>query len=245
MPEFNIPLAQNDAIYASVINGGEVGWAPQGAQADGSLWISAKQYSIYEMTQSASLISSFSITVSTYIGVEVDTNGCIWHTNINTNQIIQRDQTGSIISSFSSPSGQPEGVAIDGNNCVWTTEDSGSYPNFYGFYKHTNGGSLIQSFAFPSNAQPGFAGIAFDSSQCLWFTNDTGSSIYKLDQSTSVISTFSMSNELFGITIDSNDSLWLVNPISPDYYIFKSNQNLSYVDSISSPLYTWDLGIFI
>jgi len=175
---------------------------PTGVAVDKNddLWLSNGSdsvYFVYPDFPDTSAIPQFATPGAGPQGLDLDSNSCIWLAEIFAESIYQLNQYGSVESQISSPGASPIGVALDSNDCIWNS-DSGSAC----IYKLDQSGNIETQFN-----TPGSSGVTVDDNSCLWVANTD--SIYKLDQTGSVITSSSIvsrvsSRSASTVTLDSD-----------------------------------------
>lgn len=208
MPELLIELEQNDAIYASVIDGGEVAFASQTPVGPtGCAWIGTFGFSVYLTNYNGSILNSSYLYESDGLGL--DSNDCFWSAGANAGSVYKTDYSFNYLDSFSFPGTSVYGLDVDSYDSIWTG-DSVADASLYHFDQT---GSLVETIYFPQPDGP--IGVGIDSNDSLWLADSyQPDEIRHMNRSGSVIDSFAFpENGLEDIAVDSqrDDSIWVNN----------------------------------
>lgn len=204
MPEFNLPLDSNDALYASQISGGEVAWGPQ---VGGYLWIGMEDTGcIHKTDTSYSTITQIAGPSTNPRALTLDNQISLWVGTTNYNTCIYHiDQSGSVIDSLYWDQGVTyiNGLSYDlDTGCIWMCHRSPEV-----MYRLNQDGSILESFSLSTNFPKG---VDLDNDKSLWTgTYFDGYSMYKYNQNGSVIDSFGSPHVPDGVGINSDGSIWL------------------------------------
>lgn len=138
--------------------------------------------------------------------------------------LYETTRDGSITSSFDTHN-FAAGVGLNQQDSIWHSYNQSS------IYKFDQSGSVLKSFASPSNRP---WGVATDTDDCIWNVQSCLYSIYKFDESGSTITTFSdVASGPRGLGITPDECLWHADSDSSS--IYKFDQSGSVLKSFASP----------
>lgn len=187
-----------------------------------SFWgVSAVNSSIYELDSNFNTVKSVPPPSSTPTGIDVnEVTDCLWTTDEQANRAYRLDQSGSVISNFGTADSPKDLDVNEATGCIWLAANDS-------FFKKTKGGSTVTAFASPCLGADGVA--ANELNGCLWVTDGNSSSIFKTNQTGSIVTGFITPSAVFGqrdvagIEIDEGSGcLWVV--AGSEFSIFKLDQ---------------------